>query len=131
MIWVNINWRTLIAAVVWMLNIAAILVYLFTFKIIEDVYSKLIYLTDCLVVMFYSTSQILIGFANIRHRAFVILSYSSLSVFFLFLILYYCFGINNYLAKIGVFLLTELITVSFVLVSGLKVGLFKNGKDLL
>ncbi len=131
MTWGNINWRTFIAAVVWILNLAAILVYILTYDIIDPVYSKLIYLTTCLFTLSYSGFETLGGFESRNHRGLIVLSFWSLSIFFLLLILYYLFGMEDYRAKMGVFVLTELITVCCVFTSGLKVGLFKNETNLL
>lgn len=131
MTWDNINWRTFIAAVVWILNLAAILVYILTYDIIEPVYSKLIYLYSCVITLIYAACTIANGFESKIHRGFIILSFSSLCVFFILLILYYQFGFGDYKFKIGIFIATELLTICFVFISGLKLGLFKNERDML
>lgn len=124
------SWRTFWAAVVWFLNIVAVLVYILTYNLIERWQSKLIFAYSCFLTLWYGAYQMLKGFENNRQKCFIILSFSSLSVYFLFIILYYQFGVaeNNYKAYIGTFLITELITIGCVAISGLKRGLFKNDK---
>lgn len=127
----SVNVRTLLAAVMWILNIVAVLVHILTFNIIPVVYSKLIYAYSCAFSLGYVSVDLLKGYVSELHRGFIILTLSSLSLFFIFLILYYQFGVEDYKAKIGVFLLTEFITICFVTISGLKLGLFNNAKDML
>lgn len=127
----KVNKKTLGAAVVWSLNIAALLVYILTYKVIEVVYSKLIFGWSCFLTLVFISYSVYNGFESERHKGMVILTSSSLSIYFLFIILYYQFGIDDYKSKIGVFLLIEFITVCFVVISGLKLGLFKNERDML
>lgn len=119
------------AVIVWVINITAILIYILTYNIIEPVYSKLIYLYSSVLTLIYCASVIIKGFESDLHKGLIVLSFSSLCMFFIFLILYYQFGIDDYRAKIGVFLLTELITICCVFISGLKHGLFNDAKDML
>jgi len=127
----SLNWRTLGAAIVWLSNSVALAVHILTYGVIEQWVSKLIYGYSCFFTLVYIVWQILKGFSSDNHKGFIILSLSSLSVFFIFIILQFQFGVSDYKWKIGVFLLTELITISCVVISGLKHGLFNNAKDML
>lgn len=127
----NINKRTMGAAVVWIISTTAVAIHVLTFGIIGIALSKLIYSYACFGCLAYVVWQLLKGFDNNNHKAFIILTIASLSVFFLFLILYWQFGIDDYKWKIGVFLLTELLTISCIVTSGLKQGLFNHAKDML
>jgi len=128
---VNINYRTLGAAIVWMLNVAALLIHVLTFNVIEYWVSKLIYGYSCMFTLTYIIWQILKGFASPNQKGFIILSLSSLSIFFIFIILQFQFGVDDYKWKIGAFFGIELLTICCVITSGLKLGLFKNAKDML
>lgn len=127
----KINLRTFGAAVVWIISITAVLVHVLTFGIVGEALSKLIYAYSCFGCLIYIAQDAFKGYESYIHRGLSILTISSLSVWFLFLILYYQFGIDDYKWKIGVFLLTELITICCVFISGLKHGLFNDAKDML
>lgn len=127
----NINWRTIRAVAVWISNITALSVHVLTYGVIEQWQSKLIYGYSCLFTLIYCAYQIHTGFSSKNHKGFIILTLTSLSLFFVFIILQFQFGVVDYKWKIGVFLLIELLTVCFVFISGLKLGLFKNERDML
>lgn len=128
MILANINHRTLGAALVWLSNIVALCVHVLTFNVIPLYQSKLIYAYSCFFTLVYFVWQLLKGFGTPVHKGFMILTLASLSIFFIFIILQFQFDITSYKAKIGVFLLTEIITLTCIIISGLKLGLFKNEK---
>lgn len=119
-----------ITAIVWILNIAVILFYILTYDGLEQWISKVIYATDCFLTLIYIANSLYSGCNKIQLK-FIILILASLSVYYLFLVLYYVCGVDNYKYKLGIFLLTELITICFVFISGLKRGLFDNAKDVL
>ena len=131
MIFKGINWRTFGAAVVWIANLTAVLLYILTYNIIERYQSKLIFAYSCFFTLIYGSYQALKGWESERHKGFIIMTFSSLGIYFLFIILYYQFGIEDYKYMMGTFILTELITVSCVFISGLKAGLFKDDKGML
>ena len=114
-----------VTAIVWILNIAVILFYILTFDGVEQWVSKVIYAADCFFTLAYIVISLYNG-VNKMQTLFIVLSLASLSVYYLFIIMYYIVGIDDYKYKIGVFLLTELLTVCFVFISGLRHGLFKN-----
>ena len=116
----------MVAMLVWMLNIATILVYILTIGAVDEWVSKVVYASDCLFTLVYIANALYSRNAKPLQINFIILSLASLSIYYVFLILYYLWGIEDYKYKIGVFLSIELITTCFVFISGLRVGLFKN-----
>ena len=120
----------MVAAMVWILNIVVILFYILTFDGIEQWVSKVIYAADCFLTLIYVMCSLRNGTSKIQ-LGFIVLLLASLSIYYLFIILYYLWGIEDYKYKIGIFLLTELITTCFVFISGLKHGLFNDAKDML
>jgi|GEM_PF-5317599 len=115
----------MVAAIVWILNIAAILVYILTYGKIDFWANKVIYATDCFCTLAYICIVLYRG-ANKIEVNFIIMMLASLSVYYIFLVLHYVWGVDNYKYKIGIFLLTELLTVCCVFISGIRHGLFKN-----
>lgn len=118
--------KTLLAAIVWLMNLAALFIYISTYNTIERYQSKLIMGYSCFFTLAFISFFIYTGFENNVHKGLTILTASSLSIYFLFIILYYQYGIENYKSMMGAFLLTELTTLGCVIISGLKLGLFKK-----
>ena len=121
----------MVAMLVWMINIATIFIYILTMRAIDEWVSKVVYASDCLLTLVYIANALYNRNTTPLQINFIVLSLASLSIYYLFLILYYLWDIDDYKYKLGVFLLIELITTCFVFISGLKKGLFNDAKDML
>jgi len=126
----NHNRGEITAAIVWIMNVAALFVYILTYRAIDEWISRVLYSGSCFFTLAYCVINLQRRITKLQLNL-IIFILASLSAYYIFLIIYYLWTIDNYKYKIGVFLLTELITICFVFISGLKHGLFNDAKDML
>ena len=112
--------------VMWVAYVMATLFYIISFDGIPVIYSKLIFYLSSFIIMLYCMREILKGFMNYVHRAFVVACLSAVALNFLLIIFHYVFGMDNYKLQFCSFLFIELLTACFLLISGKRHGLFKN-----
>lgn len=117
---------TIPSILIWVLHVVCMNIYIFTFGEVYEVYSKLIYLVSCLIVLIFSIINILNGFKSNLHRAFICVCLASVAINFTLMIAYYLLGMSNYKWNFCIFNGIELITACFLLHSGNKNGLFTN-----
>jgi len=116
---------TIATICVFMLYLLGINMYILTFGYIDLLYSKLIYCSFSLAIIYYCIVNIYSGFKSELHKALITLCLGGVGANFVLLITYFVFDMRNFAFNFCTFNGIELITAACLLVSGKKRGLFK------
>jgi hypothetical protein len=112
----------------WIIYLIGFNVYIYTFKQIDLVYSKMFYYALSSGLMACCIIDILRGIQGEVHKVILASCLGGIAINFVFLFIYSAFDMDSYVFKLIAFNSIELITAVFVFISGQKRGLFKHEK---
>jgi hypothetical protein len=118
--------RTIAIITVWIWYLISINYYIFTFGMYDQFTSKLIYLWPGFLTLIYCAIDINYGIVGHNHKCFLSLCMAGIAGNFLIMILYFQYDIKDYKIRFLIFNGISLLTSIFILISGVRNGLFKN-----